>query len=92
MVQQNPLLSQAIAHVPPPPPPPSLLHVAPVVASPTGSPYAKGGLDPKKVVEAKKEAKNAASALDFDDVTTAIQCLQRALGLLQSAAAKKAAA
>lgn len=77
----NPLLDRALSqhHAAVAPPPPLIPKSAPVAASPA-SPL--GRMDLKGVIEAKKQAKNAASALDFDDVNTAVDCLRKALAAL----------
>ncbi len=46
-------------------------------------------VDPKIIAEAEKQARFAISAMHFDDLPTAIQNLQRAIALLQSAVTKR---
>ena len=46
-------------------------------------------IDVGSIADAQRHAKNAVSALGFDDVNTAVEALERALNILGPLAAKK---
>lgn len=74
--------SPLVSFDPVPAPNPVVTPIAPPVTTPVGTNLET--LDPEKIQKAQKYCKWATSALNYDDIKTAIDNLQKALTLLQT--------